>query len=367
VIEMIPLDEPLLGDEELANLTHCIKSGWISWQGAYVTQLERDFAQYCGTKAAISMVNGSMALYVAIKACGIGQGDEVIVPTLTFSATVFAISMAGATPRFVDCSPKSMTVDPAAVASAIGPKTKAIIPVHLYGRAAPMDEITALAQKHGLRIIEDCAEAAGTKHQGRPVGGIGDLGCFSFHNKLIASGEGSVITTNDPSLAQAIHQLKTPAPENRTDFPEIAMNYRMSNLHAAVAVAQLARLEEIVAKKRRMAEMYDDAFDNMPEIEILPDAEFSRTVYWRYTIFTTPRCSLSRDDLVQGLRDKGYGARAIFSPMHEHPVYAAAHGGNRFPVAQDLSQRGLDLPSSPRLTEAEIRSIVACVKTLARS
>ena len=361
--DFLPLDEPLLGETEQTYLTDCIQSGWLSWQGKYVQELENKFAQYCGCQHASSLCNGSTALLVALRALGIGPGDEVIVPTLTFSATAFAVSLAQATVRFVDCAPHSMTLDPVAFEQCIGPRTRAVIPVHLYGYPADMKSICTIAHAHRIKVIEDVAEAVGAEYHGQRVGSFGDVGCFSFHNKLMASGEGGMITTQSTSLAERVNLLKTPAPENRTEFAEISFNYRLSNLHCAVALAQLERLEEVVAKKQRMAQLYSESFANIPGIQILPTRENARTVFWRYSIFVTPEFPLTRDQLVEKLREQGYQARAIFQPLHRHPYYHK-YAHETYPVAEDLSARGLDIPSSPKLTEKQILGITNYIAKL---
>lgn len=360
VADILPLDEPTLGDEEIKYLTDCIRSGWLSWQGTYVRRLEEEFARYCGCEHASAMANGSSALLVALQALGIGPGDEVIVPTLTFSATAFAVSMVGARVRFLDCAPGSMTLDTEAFEASITPSTRAVIPVHLYGRPADMEPICSIARAHSVRVIEDAAQAVGAEYQGRRVGGFGDIGCFSFHNKLIASGEGGVITTQDWSIAETINLLKNPSPDNRTTFDRISINYRMSNLHAAVALAQLERLEDVVAGKRRIARLYDELLTNVPGIKLLPAPDETRSVYWRYSVAVTQDFPLSRDALVAALCDSGYQARALYQPLHRHPYYRQ-HAQESHPIAEELAATGLDLPSAPDLSADQVRRVAECI------
>jgi perosamine synthetase len=362
----LPLDEPLLGEEEIRNLTECIRTGWISWQGGFVQRLEKAFAVYTGSRNAIAMSNGSDALVVALRALGVGAGDEVIVPALTFSATAFAASLIGATVRFVDSHPVSMTMDPAAFERAITPRTRVVIPVHLYGRPADMGAFAASARRRGIYIVEDAAEAAGAEYAGKKVGSLGDIGCFSFHNKLMASGEGGVITLQDDTLAERIRGYRCPAPENRTDLGEIAMNHRMSNLHAAVAVAQLDRLEDTVARKLRLAKIYDEALAGIRGLRLLPPPTGGRTVYWRYSVCVTPDFPLTRDEFVRRLNESGYGARAMFLPLHRHPYYRA-HAQESYPVAESFGATGLDLPSSPKLSDDQIREVAAWASEIART
>ncbi len=363
--ESLPIDEPILGDREIEYLTDCIRSGWVSWQGQYVKRLETEFAAYCQCNYALAMASGTMALLAALQGLRIGLGDEVVVPVLTFSATAFVVSMVGATVCFADCAPGTMTLDPESFERRIGPRTRAVIPVHLYGRPAEMDAIGSIAKARNILVIEDAAQAVGASYHGRRVGSFGDLACFSFHNKLIASGEGGMITTQDRGLAERIALLKTPAPENRTTFAEVSFNFRLSNLHAAVALAQLERLEQVVAAKRKIAAMYDELLSPIEGVRIIPEATGARSVYWRYTILVDPDFPLSRDESVEQLSVRGVQARAIYQPLHQHPYYRD-HANESYPVAEDLAVRGLDLPSSPKLTESQIRSVVARIAELRR-
>ncbi len=361
----IPLDRPLLGREESAYLTDAIRSGWLSWQGFYVRQLEKEFARYCKSRFAISMSTGSAALQIALQALGVKAGDEVIVPTLTFSATAFAASLTGAKVVFADTTPGRLTIEPEDAARRITRRTRAIVVVHLYGRPVDMDPLMRIARKHGIPVVEDAAEAPGARYKGRPVGALGTLGCFSFHNKLMASGEGGMITGNDPALAERIRSLKNPSPDNRTAFTEIAMNHRMSNLHAAVGLAQLRRLERVIAAKRKIAGAYDRHLRRIKGVETLLAEKHTRSVYWRYSMLVTDEFPVSRDELVKRLADRGIESRAIFLPMHTHPYYRGASKG-RYPYADDLSRRGLDLPTSPLLTDRELRRVVAEIASIGR-
>ena len=355
--KVIPLDEPIVGKEEIKYLTECIESGWISWQGKFVSQFESDFARYCGVKYGISTCNGTAALIVALQSLGIGAGDEVIVPTFTFSASVFAINLVGATPVFADTLSDKFLVDPADVRRRITPRTKAILVVHLYGHPCDMDPVMEIARSNDLKVVEDVAEASGAEYRGQKVGSIGDVGCFSFHNKLIATGEGGMILTNDESVIRRAEALRTPAPDNRTEFPDIALNFRMSNLHAAVGVAQLERFEEIIARKRRIAKYYDDAFRDRTEIQSVLEDPWARCVYWRYTIMITDNSRKSRNEIVAELNEKGIQARAIFFPMHLHPYYRT-QTPESFPNAEALSLRGIDLPTSPKLESDDLGEVV---------
>ena len=360
---MIPLDEPIVGDREIEYLTDCIRSGWISWQGPYVGAFEKRAAQYIGVQHAVSTCNGTAALIVALQALGIGEGDEVIVPTLTFSASVWAIVLAGGVPVLADSLSGRFSVDPADIARRITPRTRALLVVHLYGHPVDMDPIMDLAKTSGLRVVEDVAQAFGADYKGRKVGGIGDIGCVSFHNKLIATGEGGMILTSSAQVAQRVAALRTPSPDNRTDFSDISLNFRMSNLTAAVGLAQLERLEETLAAKRAIAHFYDAAFRGSV-LETIGDDEGSRGAYWRSSALTTPRTRMSRDRLADALGQHGITARASYQPMHLHPTYRDS-SSQGFPNAERVSLRGIDLPSSPRLTTAELTQVADTVLRLA--
>jgi len=264
---------------------------------------------------------------------------------------------------FADSRPDKFLVDPADIKLRVTPRTKAILVVHLYGHPCEMDPVMEIARTHGLKVVEDVAEASGAEYCGQKVGNIGDVGCFSFHNKLIATGEGGMILTSDESVLRRAEALRTPAPDNRTDFAEISLNFRMSNLHAAVGVAQLERFEDTIAKKRRVAKYYDDAFRDRIEIQPVVEDPWGRCVYWRYTIMITDHSQRSRDQVVEELNQNRIQARSIFSPMHLHPYYRTADSQS-FPHAEALSARGIDLPTSPRL-ESEDLAIV--VETLTRA
>lgn len=356
VNKIIPLDEPVVGDKEIEYLTKCIRSGWISWQGEFVSEFENQFARYCGTQYAMSICNGTTALILGLKALGIGAGDEVIVPTFTFSASVWAINVAGAVPVFADSLPGKFTMDPADIESRITGRTKAIMVVHLYGRPVDMDPVIGIARAHGLKVVEDAAEAPGAIYRGRKVGSIGDIGCFSFHNKLIATGEGGAITTNDRALLDQADALRNPAPDNRTTFPEISLNCRMSNIQAAVALAQIERLEEIIAKKRWIAASYEKALGAHNDVVIVAEESWARSVYWRYSILLRSGSESHRDAVVAALNEKGIRARAVFLPMHVH-LYHRQSARASFPCAEAVSRCGIDLPSSPKLGTEELHHV----------
>lgn len=359
--KMILLDEPVfLGNEE-KYLMDCINSGFISWQGKYVTLFEELFTKYVQSKYGSSTANGTSALIIALQALGIGKGDEVIVPTLTFSASAFAVTNVGANVVFADSLPNELNINPSEIEKNITSKTKAIMVVHLYGRPVNMDEIMRIAKKYNLYVVEDCAECLGALYKDKKTGSFGDISCFSFHNKLIATGEGGMIVTKDESLFNRINDLKNPSPDNRTDKNIVSLNSRMSNLNAAVGVAQLERLEEFVKIKRRNVALYESLLDKIQGIDIISENLEVRSTYWRYSVLINNNFPISRDELIIRLKDNNIVARGIFTPMHLHPVYKQELDTS-FPEAEHTSSIGLDLPSSVKLVEEDIIRVVNTIE-----
>ena len=351
VKEIIPIDEPFLSTEELSNLTEAIRTGWIGYQGPYVGRFEKAFAKYHGVKYAQSCFSGTSALIIAMKTLKIGKGDEVMVPTLTFSADAFAVSLADAKVVFVDCSPNRFTMSPDDVKKKITKKTKTIIPTHLYGRPAEVDELKEICEDNNICLIEDCAQAQGAIYKNKKLGSIGDFNIHSFHNKLIATGEGGMITTDNKEFAERFKLLIHPAPMNKTDFNEISINQRISNLHAAIGLAQLGRLEETIKKKLRMAKLYDEHLKDLDGITIIPTDPWTRTVYWRYTILLSQK--ISRDKVIEESKKGGFITRETYKPLHKHPYYSD-YKNQSLPHAEHIGKHGLDIPSSVKLTDEQI-------------
>ncbi|QCG93042.1 aminotransferase class I/II-fold pyridoxal phosphate-dependent enzyme (plasmid) [Azospirillum sp. TSA2s] len=357
----IPVLEPELRGNELTYVTECIKTGWISSKGRFVLEFEKAFAAYIDVPEAVSVSNGTTALHLALLALGIGPGDEVIVPDLTFAATANAVLHAGATPVLVDVRPDTWNIDPDAAAAAITSRTRAIMPVHLYGLPADMDGMRALAERHGLVVIEDAAEALGAFHHGRAAGGIGDAGCFSFFgNKLITTGEGGMVTFRDPAAAARARMLRDHgmAPDRRYWHEEVGYNYRMTNIQAALGVAQLERIDEFIGRKLEIAEMYRAGLQDIPGVtlpEIVPDL---RNVYWVFSIILGEEIGISRDEVAIRLNSKGIETRPLFYPLHTMPPYRRYAGNRQFAASDRLSRCGLSLPSGVTMTPGEIAHVV---------
>ncbi|MBU4224664.1 MAG: DegT/DnrJ/EryC1/StrS family aminotransferase [Chloroflexi bacterium] len=361
----IPISEPLLSGNELAYVNDCVRSGWVSSLGKYIPEFEQGFADFCGVRHGIAVSNGTAALHLALVALGIGPGDEVIIPTLTFIATANAVRYIGATPVFADSEAETWNLDPQDVARRITPHTRAIIPVHVYGHPANMAPILDLAKQHNLHVIEDAAEAHGARYQGKRVGSLGEINAFSFYgNKIITTGEGGLLTTDEDALAEKVRFLRDHAmsPEKRYWHTEVGFNYRMTNLQAALGVAQMERIEEFIARKRWIAESYNQGLREVAAIRLPPEAPWATSVYWMYSILLNKDFPLSRDEVMARLRQQNIDSRPFFYPIHVQPPYQADIS---LPVAEDLSRRGINLPSAVTLSEENIQRIVQAIRNLA--
>uniref|UniRef100_A0A7C1FFF5 DegT/DnrJ/EryC1/StrS family aminotransferase n=1 Tax=Caldilinea aerophila TaxID=133453 RepID=A0A7C1FFF5_9CHLR len=364
--DFIPVYTPSLDGREEKYVLDAVRSGWISSLGSYVTRFEQEFARFCGVHHAISVSNGTVALHLALHALGIGPGDEVIVPSLTFVATANAVHYTGAAPIFADVDPTTWCIDPEDVQRCITPRTRAIIPVHLYGHPAPMPALQELADTHNLILVEDAAEAHGAAIHGRRVGGWGRIAAFSFYaNKIITTGEGGMLTTDDEALASRCRMLRDHAmpPHRRYWHEEVGFNYRMTNLQAAVGVAQMERIEHFLARKRAIAAHYRERLADVPGVTFAAERPDYTNVYWMVSILVEPPYALSRDELILALREHGIDSRPFFHPMDTLPPYRS---DSPRPVALRLSRCGLNLPSSPSLTDTQIDYICDVLCTLGR-
>jgi len=368
MMTFIPVAAPVIGERELAYVTDAVRSGWVSSLGPYIERFERAFADYIGVSHAVAVSNGTVGLHLALHALGIGPGDEVLVPDLTFVATAHAVLQTGATPVFVDVEPDTWCIDPIAIRRAITPRTRAIIPVHLYGHPADMDAIRDLADNHRLLVIEDAAEAHGAEYHGRRVGGIGNVGVFSFYgNKIITTGEGGMVTTNDAALANRLRYLKDHgmSPQQRYYHTELAFNYRMTNVQAALGVAQLEQIETFIERRRQIFRWYAEELAGLPGIMLNVERPGTRNVYWMSCLVLTDNCHITRQELADGLRRHGIDSRPFFVPMHQLPHLAGFRRVGReedaCPVAERLGARGLNLPSGCSLEESTVRQIASTI------
>lgn len=360
-MERISIAEPVFNGNEKKYLTECIDTGWVSANGRFINEFQEKFAEYNGSKYAIACANGTVTLQLIMAALNIGPGDEVIMPTLTYVATANAVANCGATPIFVDSDPDTWNIDPEAIEAAITHKTKAIIPVHLYGLACDMEAIMSISDRFGIPIIEDAAEAHGAMWNGRKVGSIGKVGSFSFFgNKIITSGEGGMILTNDDDLYRRLTLLRSQGVDPKKRYWHVVrgFNYRMTNMQAAVGLGQLERIDWHLAERKRVADTYKkmirEKLEGFVDLQEVKEAE--NHVYWMTSIVFTDKVQKNRDQIMAEMEQKNIEMRPLFYPMHKMPVYR--NNDLCLPVAEKLSDRGISLPSHSKLEEEKIGYIV---------
>ncbi len=353
---LIPISQPTITQKEIDYITDAAKSGWVSSLGEYITAFEQQFAAYCGCKYAVSTSNGTTGLHLALTALGIKAGDEVIIPDLTFIATANAVKYTGADVVTVDIDEDTLCISPAAIEKAISPRTKAIIPVHLYGHPANMMEINKIAGKRNLFVVEDAAEAHGAKCNDKKVGGLGHVGVFSFYgNKIITSGEGGMLTTNDEKLYQRMTYLRDHAMSKSKRYwhTEVGFNYRITNLQAALGLAQLERIDEILAKKKTIFEWYQAGLKHTKGIRLNQQANWAKNVYWMVCLEIYSFNEGQRDELINQLKMNAIDSRPYFYPVSDMPIYTPA----KTPVTHSVYQRGINLPSYFDITKAQVDTV----------
>lgn len=364
---IIPVCEPVVDGNEAAYVARAVSSGWISSAGKFIPEFEERFAVFCGTKHAVACTSGTTALHLAFATLGIGPGDEVIVPTFTMIATANAVRYAGGTPVFVDSEPETGNIDPDGVDRAITPRTKAVVPIHTYGHPADMERLLSICGKHGLYLVEDAAEAHGAEWKGRRAGSIGDVGCFSFYaNKIITTGEGGMLVTDNPDIARIARNLRDHAfSEERHFWHKFqGYNYRMTNLQAAVGVAQMERIVSFVEARRRNAARYTTGLAGLPGLKTPVEKPGFKNVFWMYGIRLDEKAfGLDRDGLRRELAERGIETRTFFIPMHLQPIFFKAVGGE-YPVAEDLCRRGMYLPSASSLTSSDVDIVVEAIRQI---
>ena len=360
--KIIRVCEPDITSREIRYVTDAIKTGHISGMAKYVGLFEKAFAQKTGVKYAISVNSGGSALFLALWGLGIRTGDEVIVPTFTMAATAFAVTQCGARPVFVDCEANG-NIDVTKIESKITKKTKAIMPVHIYGHPCDMDEVWKLAKKHHLFVVEDAAEAQGALYKGKTIGASSDAVCFSLYaNKLVTTGEGGMITTNSKKLANELALLRNYYFSNQTRYlhAHLAWNMKLSSLLAALGLAQLERLSELVAKRRANARYYNKKLAVLKNQIVLPGEKNGvRSVYWMYGIVL--RNEGLREKLMRHLKKNNIESRAFFIPMHKQPLYKKDKKES-YPVSEFLGRNGLYLPSASQLSKKEKDRVIAAIK-----
>lgn len=371
---VIPVWEPLLDGNEEAYVLDCVRSGWISSEGKYVRGFEEAMSRSCGAAHGVACSSGTTAIHLALTALGIGPGDEVIVPCFNLIVGVTAVMWCGARAVLVDSDPDTWCLDAARFEERITRRTKAILAVHMYGHPCDMDAILAVARRHDLRVVEDVAEAHGALYKGRPVGALGDAGCYSFYgNKILTTGEGGMVVTNDPALAARLRLLRNQAfEEPRFVHRVVGYNYRLSNLQSAVGLAQCERLEHKVARKREIAAWYSEALAGEAGLQLPAEAPWARSVYWMYGVVLPAGRDGARNEVMRRLKAAGIETRPFFHPMHLQPVfqsgddarYPDVHGS--YPVAERLGRDGLYLPSSLTLTREDVQFISEALSRVRR-
>jgi perosamine synthetase len=369
---MIPVNEPLLNGNEEKYVLEALRTGWISSEGPAVKEFEEAFASRMGRKHAIAVCNGTAALEAAVIALQLPVGSEVILPSFTIISCASAIVRAGLVPVVVDSDPLTWNMDVHEVEALITPKTKAIMAVHIYGLPVAMTQLLSLAEKHGLAVIEDAAEAIGQTCDGKPCGGFGVLSTFSFYpNKHVTTGEGGMILTDDDLIAERCRSLRNLCfqPKRRFVHEELGFNFRMTNLQAALGLAQLERLDEFINIKRRMGATYTNLLRDVPCLELpVHRTDFAENIYWVYGVVLKQEVPFGAAGAIEKLGKLGVGTRPFFWPMHEQPVFAkmGLFGEVRCPVAERIARRGFYIPSGLALTNSQMEQVAAAIKDVLR-
>ncbi len=356
----IPIYQPALDGNEKKYVNECLDTNWISSRGEFIKKFEDGFCNFTGANHAISVSNGTVAIHLALVTLGIGNGDEVIVPSFTYIASVSTIVLTGATPVFVDSLESTWQIDPEDVKKKITPKTKAIMAVHLYGHPCQMDELVKIAKENNLFLIEDCAEAFGSKFKNRHVGTFGDISTFSFYgNKTITTGEGGMVITNDETLFDRAYHLRMHGLAKYREYwhDVIGFNYRMTNICAAIGLAQLENADKRIKMKRELANLYNTKLEGLPVTPHFETKDCLHT-FWMYSILTqTPSL---RDDLRDYLKEHSIETRPTFYPVHTMPMFSQKF--QKLAVAESLGWRGINLPSWPGLSNEQLEEITGCIK-----
>lgn len=364
---MIPVFEPIIAEDEIQAVVDALRKGEVSGSfGESIERFENEFAAYVGCKYGVAVNSGSSALHIAVAALELNRGDEILVSASTNIATALAALHNGAIPVPVDSEPVTWNLDLDLIEGLITPKTRAIIPVHLYGHPVDMPRLMEIADRHNLTVIEDCAESHGATAYGQMTGSFGHMACFSFYaNKVITTGEGGMVTTNDPKLAERLRLLRnlgftTP----RFKHEVAAFNFRMPGFVAALGLAQFKKIETIVQEKRRVANLYSQKLKGISGLQLPTELEWAKNVYWMYGLVVKPEFGVSRDQLVEALAERGIQTRTFFCPMNQQPVLQKQEGFRKIhcPVADSLWETGIYLPSSWNLTEEAITFITDAIR-----
>ena len=369
---MIPVNQPLLSDREKELLVECIETGWISSDGPFVSEFEKRFASYVGVDYGVAVCNGTAALETALYAAGIAKGEEVIMPSFTIISCALVAIRLGAVPVLVDVEPETWNMDVGQIESRITPKTRAIMAVHIYGHPVDMDPLLEIAERHNLIVIEDAAEVHGAEYKGQKCGSLGDISAFSFYaNKIITTGEGGMVLTSDREMAERAISYRNLCfrPEKRFFHTELGYNFRMTNLQAALGVAQIERIDEFINIKRRLGEYYRGKLSTIDGIKTQVEKSWAKTVYWMYCIELDKSLGLNADEMMTELRQRGIGTRPFFLGLHEQPALQklGLFKNERYPVTERISMQGLYLPSGLALNETQIDEVVLAIRSILES
>jgi perosamine synthetase len=366
----IPVSQPWLEKEETDYVLSALADGAISGSyGQYIERFENDFARYCGASYGISASSGTAALHLALASLGIRSGDEVLVSTFTNMATFFAVLYQRAKPVPVDIEPDTWNIDPNLIEEKVTKKTRAILVVHIYGHPVDMDPVLHLAREYGLYVVEDCAEAHGALYRGQKTGSLGDVGCFSFYaNKILTTGEGGMLTTSSPEIAERARSLRSLAfgTTNKFRHEDIGFNYRLTNLQAAIGCAQLERIEQIITRKREIAQYYNANLCDVPGLQLPVEESYARNVYWMYHVLVREEFGCSRQVVMGKLRNRGIETREAFVPYNMQEIIIRRSWVKRgdCPVANYVARNGFYLPSSPTLSEEDLEYIVSSLRDI---
>lgn len=364
----IPIAMPDISTNEEQYVVDAIRSSWISSTGPYIHRFEKEFAELCTTDTAIAVCNGTVALHLALLALDVRQGDEVLVPSLTYIATANAVRYVGAEPVFIDVDPNTWCIDPTKLEDAITRRTRGIIAVHLYGHPADMDTINQIAAVHGLWVVEDAAEAHLARYKGRKTGGLGHLATFSFYgNKIFTCGEGGAITLSDHHLETRVRTLRGQGmdPQRRYYFPVTGYNFRLTNIACALLCAQIERREQIIERRRQIFVKYREALVNIPGIGFQPIATWAIPAPWLFCITLDKReYGRSRDELMALLGEHGIETRPFFIPLHRLPPFREESSlrGEHLPITEHLSEIGINLPTYTGMTDNDIESVCKVIR-----
>ena len=368
MMQMIPVNEPLLIGNELKYVMECVNTGWVSSAGKFIAEFEEKWAKYCGMKHAVTVCNGTVALELAVEILNFPKGSEIILPSFTIISCAQAITKAGCIPVVVDCEKDTWCMDINQIADAISLRTRAIMPVHIFGHPVDMDPILELSEKHGLVIIEDAAEVHGAEYKGKKCGGFGSLSCFSFYaNKIITTGEGGMVLTNSDQYAERLRYFRNLCfqKEQRFLHDEIGHNYRFTNIQAALGLAQLEQVEKFVNRKREMADKYNEGLSGLP-LQLPVEKPWAKNVYWMYGIVIDETTGLDAKQLAIQLADKGIQTRPFFLGIHQQPVFKqmGLFKNVSLPVTERIARQGLYLPSGQAITDEQIAHVIEKVRLI---